>query len=366
MYAESARFGAFLSLAALVLRGARSAFSAALRLGLAESLGIVGVGGSGRERRYSTLAGSCTERQSQPAKKAQRQPNWLERPDHQPKHKHHVETTRDRPGGSNFHSLTVMMPGPSNTRKIKQKRKASKQIQRGLPEPPETAPLPILSSPFIYDPGNGPRVRNMQEFLASSFAQPAAKDDPVCAEFAQDEICEMLCHVLPEEVALVRVLSHPRPFLPFQILWYNKSRASSRICPSCQRLYRLGDTLPDVLPPDDEYTRVEPQIPSQLPREQQLSGLCALSSYPRIASPPLIGVPGSPVCFIVAALNFPTAIKSAWGHSEDELSDEIWDLLNTDPPPTTEGEDEMARTLGLLVRMTRLADLGLAQLCFPP
>jgi hypothetical protein len=39
--------------------------------------------------------------------------------------------------------------------------------------------------------------------LASSFAQPPAMDDPMCAEFSQDEVLQMLCTVLPEETALV-------------------------------------------------------------------------------------------------------------------------------------------------------------------
>lgn len=65
-----------------------------------------------------------------------------------------------------------------------------------------------------------------------------------------------------------------------QILWYNKSRGTSRICPACERLYHLGDVLPDLLPDDDEFTRVEKHIPPQLGREQELSGLCAIICCP--------------------------------------------------------------------------------------
>ena len=65
-------------------------------------------------------------------------------------------------------------------------------------------PLSLVSEPFIYDPGNGPRVRNVPAFLASTFAAPPTLDDPLCAEFAQEEMLEMLCAVLPEETALVR------------------------------------------------------------------------------------------------------------------------------------------------------------------
>lgn len=43
----------------------------------------------------------------------------------------------------------------------------------------------------------------------------------------------------------------------------------------------------------------------------------------------------------------------------DELSSETWDLLNSP------GEGHGDKGLGLLLKMTRLEDLGLAQLCLP-
>ncbi|KAJ7079770.1 hypothetical protein B0H15DRAFT_787694 [Mycena belliarum] len=191
----------------------------------------------------------------------------------------------------------------------------------------------FLQKPFIHDPGNGQRVRDMRAFLTSPFhfAQPPALDDPLCAEFAQDEILQMLYTVLPEETAL--------------ILWYNKSRATSRICPACQRLYRLGDVLLDHLDADEHTRNAEQRPPPQLEREQEISGLC------------------STMCFILASYNYPAAIKSAWGHTADEMSDEAWAMLNS----SGEGHATTGVSvgLGMLVRMTRLHDLGLAQLCLP-
>jgi hypothetical protein len=70
--------------------------------------------------------------------------------------------------------------------------------------PTDDPTLILLSNPIIHDPGNGPRVKDMRAFLESSFSQPAWMDDPLCAEFAQREILQMLCTVLPEETALVR------------------------------------------------------------------------------------------------------------------------------------------------------------------
>jgi hypothetical protein len=80
----------------------------------------------------------------------------------------------------------------------------------------------FLPAPYIYDPGNGPRVRDAHAFISSKyFAQepamhvrhcnPSAMTPanpklllqiPLCAEFAQLEILEMLRTILPEETAL--------------------------------------------------------------------------------------------------------------------------------------------------------------------
>lgn len=71
---------------------------------------------------------------------------------------------------------------------------------------------------------------------------------------------------------------------------------------------------------------------------------------------------GSPVCFILAAFNYPGAIQSAWGRMGDEMDEESWSLLNGPGDGTT--HSDLSQSLGMLVKMTRLYDLGLAQLCF--
>ena len=72
------------------------------------------------------------------------------------------------------------------------------------------------------------------------------------------------------------VTPRPRPCqqLGVQILWYNKSRATARICPACQRLYRLGDVLPDHLAKEDEQGAPNTSPSPFLAKEQELSGLC--------------------------------------------------------------------------------------------
>jgi hypothetical protein len=64
---------------------------------------------------------------------------------------------------------------------------------------------PTLSMAFLHNPGNGPRVRNMREFLHSRFAAPASLEHEYCGVFATDEVLEALRAVLPEEMALVSV-----------------------------------------------------------------------------------------------------------------------------------------------------------------
>lgn len=61
----------------------------------------------------------------------------------------------------------------------------------------------LPAEPPAYDAGTGPRVRSMGKFLQSSFASEPTWDDELCAEFAQEEMLEMLREVLPEEMALV-------------------------------------------------------------------------------------------------------------------------------------------------------------------
>ena len=101
------------------------------------------------------------------------------------------------------------MPGPSNGKK-KQKQRGRAKHRRCEEEEtildsgvPQTVEEVMFQPPFIHDPGNGPRVRDAKMFMKSFFAQPPALDDPLCREFAQEEVLEMLKTVVPEETALV-------------------------------------------------------------------------------------------------------------------------------------------------------------------
>lgn len=100
---------------------------------------------------------------------------------------------------------------PAHREDVPRKGNVALSSSPSLPYGPKDDPtLILLSNPIIHDPGNGPRIKNMRAFINSSFSQPACMDDPLCAEFAQREILQMLYTILPEETALVRpLLLHP-------------------------------------------------------------------------------------------------------------------------------------------------------------
>ena len=64
-----------------------------------------------------------------------------------------------------------------------------------------------LPLPFVDDTGNGLRLHDIKGFLESEYAPPPSLDDPECAKYADKAVCEALKRVLPEEVALVRILT---------------------------------------------------------------------------------------------------------------------------------------------------------------
>lgn len=96
--------------------------------------------------------------------------------------------------------------GPSDAKR-KQKQKHAKDS--GTEEARAVGslvPEGMLQRPCIHDPGNGPRVKDVNMFIKSYFAQPPSLEDPLCREFAQEEVLEMLKTVLGDEMALVGFL----------------------------------------------------------------------------------------------------------------------------------------------------------------
>lgn len=70
---------------------------------------------------------------------------------------------------------------------------------------------------------------------------------------------------------------------------------------------------------------------------------------------------GSPVCFVIAGINYSSVVRLLWGRTEDELDDETWAVL--DGPGSNIASND--KGLSMLLKMTRCVDLGLGDLLFP-
>lgn len=102
----------------------------------------------------------------------------------------------------------------------------------------------LLRGPPVYDPGTGPRVKSMGEFLRSSFASEPTWDDELCAEFAQEEMVEMLRSVLPGEMALVSTQYHSA--ITLRLKWaVMKVHVVQQEPPTFARLSGVLEDFPD-------------------------------------------------------------------------------------------------------------------------
>jgi len=102
----------------------------------------------------------------------------------------------------------------------------------------------LLREPPVYDPGTGPRVKSMGEFLRSSFASEPTWDDELCAEFGQEEMVEMLRSVLPDEMALVS--TQYRGAITLRLRWaVMKVRVVQQEPPTFTRLSCVLEDIPD-------------------------------------------------------------------------------------------------------------------------
>ncbi|KAF8317278.1 uncharacterized protein EI90DRAFT_2979154 [Cantharellus anzutake] len=171
---------------------------------------------------------------------------------------------------------------------------------------------------YLRPSASGPRLSSVQEFVSSPFADPPTLSDPQCAYFASENILNALTYYLPFELAL--------------IVWYNKTRAESRICAACQRFYRLGEKLPSLI-------RTDPQLEAvydgpQREREKWISGLCSF------------------MCFGITLVNAPGIGLNAWGRFEHEIDQQtLWLINNSQPTVDDQG-------LGRLFKLTRKPDAG--------
>lgn len=105
---------------------------------------------------------------------------------------------------------TAYLPStPAKTLQTPNDAQSTRDVSTGVPQTPCNQRPPNLTSPSlpkrpcIEDNGDGFRVRDVVDFIESRFASPPSLEDPLCAEFSQEEVLDMLCTVLPEETATV-------------------------------------------------------------------------------------------------------------------------------------------------------------------
>ena len=101
----------------------------------------------------------------------------------------------------------------------------------------------------------------------------------------------------------------------------------------------------------------------ELVAEQGISGLCARSfhsSLPFSASVARMIFAGSTVCFVLASLNYPEPFRVMFGRCAGDMEEISWEYLST----AVGNSDRDDGGLSMMLKMTRLDDLGLGQLLF--
>ncbi|KAG8810153.1 hypothetical protein FRC18_004230 [Serendipita sp. 400] len=195
-----------------------------------------------------------------------------------------------------------------------------------------------LELPYIYDPGNGPRVKDFLAFMRSRYAAPQAqsfaavgeveeggiKDSPRDARWDASRVLPILSRLLPGELATA--------------LWYNRTRSTHRVCPTCQRVYNVGDTLRAHVQGIDEPSVDTEQGHQQRLNEQYLSGICSVT------------------CFALATYNFGHAAVLAYSLS--------WRQLGPATQKVLEGHGSGVEDQGLsyYVRLSRCSGKELSEL----
>jgi hypothetical protein len=122
------------------------------------------------------------------------------------------------------------------------------------------------------------RIWDFEAFLKEPIAHPITKE--LDQGLGWTEVLEMLMIILPKQSAQVshRIQSSRQDNDWNKILWYNKSRETSRICPTCLRLYSVGDELAahvsGGLTAEDLSSLDRNNLLEAQQREQESSGFC--------------------------------------------------------------------------------------------
>lgn len=192
------------------------------------------------------------------------------------KEENHIVVNNDKITKKTDRNSTVIESYPSEIRTQKPDHYQSEDTVSAI------SAVSALNTPFVTDGGDGPRVKDIEKYLSSFFCPPVSLDNHDCARYDRVEILTVLKSTLPHEFALVSnldlITKSILNYMNYQKnVWFNKSRTFNRICPACQRLYRLGDSLLD--PVNGGMLCIEdPNTPYQVLREQRISGICMHST----------------------------------------------------------------------------------------
>ena len=121
-------------------------------------------------------------------------------------------------------------------------------------------PSYLSASPVGY------HVMDILPFFRSPYKAPVS-EDPEKRMWASLGAGQQLASMFPHNAAGIAEAN---------LLVYNKSRDTDRICPSCRRWYRVGEKVGTRLPFKEFLVRQDvPQAEKEARVEQDLSGICS-------------------------------------------------------------------------------------------
>ena len=111
----------------------------------------------------------------------------------------------------------------------------------------------------MAQPQHADYAHDVAAFLASDKAAPVSQD-PTRAEWASPEARTQLLNMFESQLGRNQASTEHT-----ELLLYNKSRDTHRICPHCRKVYEAGTSIPRLSEAEE--------------REQQLSGICSTPCF---------------------------------------------------------------------------------------
>jgi len=133
--------------------------------------------------------------------------------------------------------------------------------------------------PYIYPSPVGFHVTDPQIWIQTSHLAPVSHD-PDRRHWATQEGADQVTQMFPHT---------PAGIVSLNLLIYNKSRDTDRICPSCRRWYKVGESEHRYESFDEflhrDYSSL-PAIGTEQREEQSLSGICSQACMDALVEDP--------------------------------------------------------------------------------